>query len=59
MLRARFANEPVFLEVIDVMANIDHGHRIHNKWCAHHRMLGYQIVDGQLWHIGDGKSTRA
>ena len=58
-LRTRFANEPIFLEVIDAMHNIDHGKRVRDKRRARHRMLGYQIDDGRLWRIGDGKSTRA
>jgi hypothetical protein len=58
-LRARFVNEPLFLEVIDAMHNIDHGKRVRDKRRARHRMLGYQIDNGRLWQIGDGKSTRA
>lgn len=30
-----------------------------DKHCAHHCALGYQIDDGRLWRIGDGKSARA
>jgi len=58
-LRERFANEPVFLDVIDAMNNVDHGKRVRDKRRARHRMLGYQIEDGRLYRIGDGKSTRA
>ena len=58
-LQERFANEPVFLDVIDAMNNVDHGKRVRDKRRARHRMLGYQIEDGRLYRIGDGKSTRA
>jgi hypothetical protein len=58
-LRARFAKEPVFLEVIDAMHNLDHGKRVRDKCHARHRMLGYQVDDGRLWRIGDGKTTCA
>ena len=51
--------DELILEVIDTMHNIDHGRHVCDKHCAHHRMLGYQLEDGHLWHIGDGKSTRA
>jgi hypothetical protein len=58
-LRLRFADEPIFLEVIDAMHNIDHGKRVRDKRRACHCMLGYQLEDGRLWRIRDGKSTRA
>ena len=53
----RFADEPIFLEVINAMHNIDHGRRVRDKHRARHHMLGYQLEDGRLWCIGDGKST--
>jgi len=59
LLHARFASEPIFLEVIEAMYNVDHGRRICDKHRAHHRMLGYQIDEGRLWRIGNGKSTHA
>ena len=55
----RFTNEPIFAEVIDAMYNLDHGESLRTKRWARHRMLGYQIDGGKLWHIGDRKSTRA
>ena len=58
-LRARFIDEPIFLDVIDAMNNIDQGKRVRDKRRARHRMLGYQIEGGRLYRIGDGKSTRA
>jgi len=58
-LRERFASEPIFLDVIDAMNNVDHGKRVRDKRRARHRMLGYQIENGRLYRIGDGKSTHA
>ena len=58
-LRERFANEPIFLDVIDAMHNIDHGKHVRDKQRACHRMPGYQIENGCLYRIGDGKSTCA
>ena len=39
------------------MHNVDHGKRVRDKRRARHRMLGYQIENGRLYRIGDGKST--
>jgi hypothetical protein len=58
-LCTRLVNEPIFLEVIDALHNIDHGKQVRDKCLSHHQMLGYQIENGRLWQIGDGKSTRA
>ena len=55
----QFTNEPIFTEAIDAMYNLDHGKSLCAKRWARHQMLGYQIDGGKLWHIGDGKSTRA
>ena len=55
----RFADEPLFLEVVQAITNRD-GHktkREHNH--ARHQAEGYQIEDGKLWRITDGKSIRA
>jgi hypothetical protein len=48
-LQEHFASEPVFLDVIDAMNNVDHGKRVQDKRRARHRMLGYQIEDGRLY----------
>jgi hypothetical protein len=58
-LQERFANEPIFLDVIDAMHNIDHGKHVWDKQRARHCILGYQIENGHLYRIGDGKSTHA
>jgi hypothetical protein len=41
------------------MYNLDHGKGIRDKRHTRHHMLRYEIADGKLWRIGDGKSTRA
>jgi hypothetical protein len=56
-LHSQFVDEPIFLGVIDAMHNINHGKHVRDKRCVRHRMLGYQLEDGCLWRIGDGKST--
>jgi transposase InsO family protein len=55
----RFTDEPLFLEVVQAITNCD-GHR-NERECsrAQHRAEGYQIEDGKLWHITDGKLIRA
>lgn len=58
-LRERFAKEPIFLQVIDALWNLDFGKTVREKRRARHRALGYMIEEGKLWRIGDGKTTRA
>jgi len=58
-LHERFTNEPLFLEVVQAIINRDdhRNEREHNH--AWHRAEGYEIADGKLWHIADGKSICA
>ncbi|KZP11074.1 hypothetical protein FIBSPDRAFT_757254, partial [Athelia psychrophila] len=58
-LRERFAEEPLFLQVIDALWDLDKGKTVREKRRARHRALGYWIEGGKLWRLGDGKSTRA
>ena len=57
-LRTRFANEKVFIEVIDSILELDHGKSLRVRKRAKHKAKGYMIEDGKLWKIGDG-SERA
>ena len=57
-LRTRFADEKVFLEVIDSMLELDKGTSLRIQKRARHKAKGYMIEDGKLWKIGDG-SERA
>ncbi|KZP11184.1 hypothetical protein FIBSPDRAFT_705961, partial [Athelia psychrophila] len=58
-LRTRFANEPIFAEVIDAFLNLDTGKTVREKRKARHRAIGYFIGEGKLWRLGDGRSSRA
>ncbi|KAG2059594.1 hypothetical protein BDR06DRAFT_841459, partial [Suillus hirtellus] len=57
-LKTCFMNEPLFLEVIEAMYNLDNGKSEQDHRRAHHQALGYSIEDGCLWCIADGKSIR-
>ncbi|KAG2738033.1 hypothetical protein P692DRAFT_201731996, partial [Suillus brevipes Sb2] len=58
-LRERFAQEPLFLEVIEALQDLDGDKPERERHRARHRALGYMIDEGRLWKIADGKSTRA
>jgi hypothetical protein len=53
-LQTRFADEKVFLEVIESMLELDHGKSLRVQKRARHKAKGYMIEDGRLWKIGDG-----
>jgi hypothetical protein len=53
-LRARFADEKVFLEVIDAILELDHGESLRVRKRAKHKAKGYMIDEGKLWKIADG-----
>ena len=57
-LRARFAEEKVFIEVVDSLLELDHGSSLKVRKRAKHKAKGYMIEEGRLWRIGDG-SVRA
>lgn len=59
VLRERFADEPIFLQVVDAFMELDHDKPAREKRRARHRAVGYQLDDGKLWRIGDGKTTRS
>lgn len=59
MLRERFADKPIFLQVVDVFLNLDKDKPTREKRRARHRVVGYQLDDGKLWQIGDGRTTRS
>ncbi|KIM35492.1 hypothetical protein M413DRAFT_35841, partial [Hebeloma cylindrosporum] len=58
-LRARFAEEKVFVEVIDALLELDQGTSLREKKRARHRAEGYLVENGKLWKLGDGKTIRA
>ena len=53
-LRTRFADEKVFIEVIDSLLELDQGKSVRLRKRARHKAKGYMIEEGKLWKIGDG-----
>lgn len=58
-LREHFADEPMFMQVIDVLLALDQGTKLKDWKQAHHNMVNYQIDDDKLWFIGGGTKIRA
>ena len=58
-LRDRFANTPLFRDVIDALEGIQSGVGLRERKRARHRASKYMIEDGKLWFIGGGTRTRA
>jgi hypothetical protein len=57
-LRTRFAEEKVFIEIVDSLLELDQGKSLKVQKRAKHKAKGYMIEEGRLWKIGDG-SERA
>ena len=58
-LRDRFKDEPVFLEVIEALLDLDHGKSIRVRKRARHRASEYMIDSGKLWKVTGGHHNRA
>jgi hypothetical protein len=58
-LSTRFANKPVFREVIEAICNLNQDKDIQQKRQARHRAEQYIIEDGKLWKLRGGTSARA
>ena len=58
-LRKRFADESVFLEVIDALYEMNKGKSLRKQKRAHHKAKNYMVSDGRLWRVGDVSSIRA
>jgi len=56
-LRERFTDEPLYLEVIDAILNIDTATPIRDRNCARHRASQYMVDGGKLWRIHTGTSV--
>lgn len=54
-----FADEQVFLEVVDVLLGITSSSTESKRKQAAHRMEGYFIKDDKLWKLGGATPTRA
>jgi hypothetical protein len=58
-LRDRFKDEPIFLEVIEALLNLDQGKSIRLRKRARHRASEYLLEDDRLWRVPGGHHTRA
>jgi len=57
-LKERFTDEPLFLEVIEALLELDKG-RNSRKENAHATSIQYVIEEGPLWHVGGGTRIRS
>ena len=58
-LRERFQNEPIFLEVVEAILELDQGKDIKLRKRARHRASEYLIDGGKLWKLAGGHHNRA
>ncbi|KAG2749754.1 hypothetical protein P692DRAFT_201657171, partial [Suillus brevipes Sb2] len=58
-LLERFADEPVFREVVEAMLQIDKGTAVRDRKRARHRASQYMIEEGKLWKLRGGTAVRA
>ncbi|KAF7330052.1 Retrotransposon-like family member [Mycena kentingensis (nom. inval.)] len=58
-LRERFRSEPLYLEVIDALAELDFGAEERERKRARHRASQYFIEGGKLWRLGGVSGGRA
>ncbi|KAG2742817.1 hypothetical protein P692DRAFT_20821955 [Suillus brevipes Sb2] len=58
-LQKRFADEPVFLEVVESILEMDSKKSLRDRKRAKHRASQYLIEDGKLWRLRGGTTVRA
>ncbi|KIJ58246.1 hypothetical protein HYDPIDRAFT_103051, partial [Hydnomerulius pinastri MD-312] len=58
-LLERFEHEPVFLEVVEALLQVDRGKSIRDRKRARHRATQFMIEDSKLWRLKGGTRTRA
>ncbi|KAG2101611.1 uncharacterized protein F5147DRAFT_581531, partial [Suillus discolor] len=58
LLQERFANEPVFLEVVESILGMNTTRPLRDRKRAMHQASQYLIEDGKLWHLR-GTAVRA
>ena len=58
-LQKRFSNEPVFLDVVNALCDIDKLKPGSKQRRAQHRAMDYMIEDDKLWRVPGPKTTRA
>ncbi|KAJ8585786.1 hypothetical protein M405DRAFT_712472, partial [Rhizopogon salebrosus TDB-379] len=55
----RFANESVFLEVVESILQMDSAKLLRDRKRARHRASQFLIEDGKLWRLHGGTTVRA
>lgn len=58
-LRTRFQYEPLFLEIVDTLCDLDSDQPVNVKRRARHRAQQFFIEDNKLWKIPNHTTTRA
>lgn len=58
-LRERFKSEPLYLQVIDAILELDFGASLKDRKRTRHRATQYFINEGKLWRLGRGIGVRA
>jgi hypothetical protein len=58
-LRARFQDEPLLLNVVEALAEVNSGMDDRAKRRAQKRALGYMLDNGKLWKVAGGTPTWA
>jgi hypothetical protein len=58
-LRERFKNEPIYLQVIDAILELDFGTSMQKRKRARHQATQYFIDENKLWRLGGGVGVRA
>ncbi|KIK79932.1 hypothetical protein PAXRUDRAFT_102602, partial [Paxillus rubicundulus Ve08.2h10] len=58
-LHAHFTDEPLLLEIIEALHDLDSDKPDWIQRCVRHRALNYLVEDGRLFRITDGRSVRA
>ena len=58
-LRDRFKDEPLFLEVVEAICNLDQDKNAKVRKRARHRASEYLIEDSRLWRVAGGHRNRS
>ena len=53
-LRERFAAKPLFMSILDVLLELDHGKSPQDQWRAQHQAKDFMIEGGKLWRVANG-----
>ena len=58
-IRERFKDEPIFLEVIEALLDLDQGKSAKLRKRARHRASEYLVNEGKLWRVAGGHHGQA